>query len=242
MAMKFNGVRVAAIKRSIHIAADLQSTHPEIAHKYLHGMTCEEIADDLSLSENYNTSIAVAKCAVSLALRGYDEDKRDHSFAGLLSESELSKERQNKIKIGRARGHNTQQNRQVGIYNIPKEKRTLYGRRGGEKTLREGTGIFSLSEEKRKEIRKKRSKASVKARGDMPFIERNGTKLGELEYLFDLSQNQQFQHQSGRARGLPNLSLIAESLNENYHNNEPVRSKRTVASTLYKIRRGITTI
>ncbi|MBU0907660.1 MAG: hypothetical protein KKD18_01975 [Nanoarchaeota archaeon] len=229
--------RVAAIKISIEIAVRLQTEHPEIARKYLGGMTQGEIVDELGLDQAYKTTRETAKCAVSLALRGYEADHGDPPIEALLSESDRGRERIAKQKLGRSRGISTQKDKKIGVFGQTDEERANFGRKGGDKTFREGTGIFSLSEERKRQIQLNRSRAGVISRGCVPFVEREGPRLGEIEYALELTSNPEFQHEGGPSRGMPNYAVIAKELNTRYHQGKPIRSKGDICKAVYRERR-----
>ena len=73
--------------------------------------------------------------------------------------------------------------------------------------------------------------AMLEGRGRTPWSEE------EKKYITELTQNPQYQHQTGSQTGRPNYELIALELNIQFHDCEEVRYANSVASLVRDTRR-----
>jgi len=235
--------QIAAIKRSVLVGQKLQLTHPEILDMYRNGETLEEIANDLDIVSTHNVSKRIAITSVSHALRGYDGFFEGESYSGLADKSELDRlayERQiGTLRDNQKKSDETRKRKCVGIYGLTKDQLSSQGRKGGKKGGRtvadRKIGIHALTYEQRQQI----GYNIAISQGKLPWIKReenpNYTKFGELEFGYGLTQLLKYQYQTGRNKGRPHWKLIAERINEIYHDNECIRTPEAVRTTINKV-------
>ncbi|MBW2965567.1 hypothetical protein KY342_00520, partial [Candidatus Woesearchaeota archaeon] len=110
----------------------------------------------------------------------------------------------------------------VGIGGMTTEQRKKIGKKSGLQHVRNGTGWFGMSEEEIKEARKK----AVIALGYKPWTEE------ELKTVYLLSQDSSYQ------RGTQaNLALIADKVNDTFHDGGKIRTNKAISNALsrYKV-------
>jgi hypothetical protein len=148
--------------------------------------------------------------------------KNRHGICGLSTEQrraigKISGKKSGKIAYEQKRG----------VHALTHDQRVangkLFGSKAGRKAYELGVGIHSLDSEGKRVA----SKLAVIAQGKTPWKERETTesycRLSEHEYAYMLSQNNQYQYQSGRWAKKPNMALIAKELNRIYHEDQPIR-------------------
>ena len=194
----------AAIKRSIDFGRILVEEHPEIADLYKRGNTQEKIAEMLDLKSKYGHSNSVTRVGVLKALSGYEGGFGLSEYEGLIPDSE--------------------ERSQLALEHMVEF---------GFKTLREKTGVFGRTSEKRTEDAIK----SVVSRGQTPW-KKQGDHLGneiycaidELDYAHHLAQQPEFQEKGKMKRN--KVKQIANELNKSYHQGELVRTPDTITTML----------
>ncbi|MBI2449713.1 hypothetical protein HYV49_05450 [Candidatus Pacearchaeota archaeon] len=126
----------------------------------------------------------------------------------------------------------------IGIFAQTIEDKKEIGYRSGLQLYRDKKGIFALTVEEKKKIGLK----TVLKKGQTPWIEREETetytRLSEKEFAYRLSRSSLCQYSGGRA-GKPNAQLIADSLNELYHQGRNVRTSVSVHNILKLYRRSV---
>ncbi len=85
--------------------------------------------------------------------------------------------------------------------------------------------------QKRQEMYGAPIEALIRGRGQIPWPNE------EREYLLDLINNVEYQHQSGHQAGHPDFSKIAPELNTKYHQGENVRTPKSVRNYTTDLRR-----
>ena len=201
----------AAIKRSIDFGRILVEEHPEIADLYKRGNTQEKIAEMLDLKSKYGHSNSVTRVGVIKALSGYEGGFGLSEYEGLIPDSE--------------------ERSQLALEHMVEF---------GFKTLREKTGVFGRTSEKRTEDAIK----SVVSRGQTPW-KKQGDHLGneiycaidELDYAHHLAQQPEFQEKGKMKRN--KVKQIANELNKSYHQGELVRTSGKVIDLLSRIRESL---
>ena len=182
-------------------------------------MTHLEIAIEIGLySEDGNVTRRVAEETIYYVLHGHDHGYGIRAYPGLIQQSELRK--------------------------IDSIRRKEYGRKGGSagaKTqIRQRKGIHGLSHEQKSEAGKKGAKLGLKAQGKTPYVkaEDQGYWFDEIEAAYLLSIHPSYQFQHGINKGKPNYREIAQILNEVYHSNRPIRTRKSLAASLFYYRRS----
>lgn len=111
----------------------------------------------------------------------------------------------------------------------------LGGEKSGRQHFERGTGMFGLSEEKRRESARAGGAASHAAMGHIPWFPANqeNEDMSELDFCFHLASLDTFQHKKGKNRGTVDNQAIADELNRVFHANKPIRTASQV-----RVRRG----
>ena len=201
----------SAIKRGIDFGRILVEEHPEIADFYREGISQEKIAEMLDLKSKYGNSNSVTRTGVIKSLSGHEGGFGSSEFEGLIPDSE----ERSRLSLE----HKVEQ---------------------GFKTLREKTGVFGRTSEKRTEDAIK----SVISRGQTPW-KKQGDHLGneiycaidELDYAHHLAQQPEFQENGKMKRN--KVKQIAIELNKLYHQGESIRTSRKVIDLLGRIRESL---
>lgn len=162
--------QIAAIRKSVEIALQIKSDHPEIAILYRTGSTLPELAQQYIHEEDVFSS-AVAELAIRYAIRGFHGGFGLKEFSGLITDrSELEKI----CEMHRKQGGHTAHITKVGVHGMTTEKKREICRKlqenqqgifdpanidkkreGGRKTgkiygiksYQEGKGIFAQTRE-----------------------------------------------------------------------------------------------
>ncbi|MBT3813936.1 hypothetical protein HOE37_03300 [Candidatus Woesearchaeota archaeon] len=100
---------------------------------------------------------------------------------------------------------------------------------GGLSTLENETGIFSEEFQTNGVAEAGRESARVQGK--------NVWSDDEIKDAFEYTRMSEFRYQSGTNAGKPNLAMIAEKLNEDYHNAEEVRTGKKVEKKLVDYRK-----
>jgi hypothetical protein len=119
----------------------------------------------------------------------------------------------------------------VGLFSLSEERkqevRSKAGKIGGQVSYSKGKGFFSLSEEEKRRNSSKGGKAAAVSQGHVPFED------DEKELVLELSQLLEYQKGS-RIR----TTKIAELLNQRLHNGENIRNERSITNLLFKLRKA----
>jgi len=245
--------QITAIKHSLRIGVLLVNEHPEIANMYREGLTHPEIAEKLNVKVNYGArSDKVAKDSIYRAITGHAGGFDLDAYDGLIQDvDEL-------VRLGYEHNikHGSKVTELgLGIHGLTLEQRSEYGRKsaelglgihgtnpetgeryvveggriGGRKLSELGLGIHSLTEEERREVRRK----GALAKGLTPW------EGEETESAYSLSLESEYQHQKGRQKGRSDNKKIAERLNEDYHGGGGIRNAESVSDKLYKYRKTL---
>ncbi len=238
------GKQISAIRNAIRLGKILQRNHPEI--KDLYGPhTHSEIVRILKIDTLYCVPNSVAITAIWHAIRGHKGGFRVVSYSGLLSlvEAEnISREHWVKQGIERSaeqfikgtglRGRTFEENSKAGKKGYKKglegksnDELREYGRRGYI------SGLSKMTFEQRSKARCK----GAKARGETLW------SIKEIETLYQLSQEAEYQYSKGANTGKPNKKLIASELNNMYHDGKNIRWQESVSSRLKRYRASLKT-
>lgn len=228
---KLTRKQIVAIRKSLELATQLQRDFPEIADDFRNGVYTSEIVSKYNLIQRYGVSREVAQGAVYRALRGYKGGFGLDSYNGLINEGELEKlSKEHQSRSGSYFGPITYEKR-LGIFSIPEEEMKdickKAGKIGGKKIVELRLGIHGRTLEQMSED----GKTAVIARGQVPWEHNEG------EYAYNLSQRSAYRIQKGPGKGKINTKLIAEEINEFYHNGNPVRSRVSIKKYLAKLRK-----
>jgi hypothetical protein len=243
--MPFSHERQAAIKRSISLGRQLNQDHPELLTMYRSGSTLNQISEKLELCAVYNVTPEVARGAVSHALRGHKGQNNLPAYAGLASPEELDRLTAEHKLQGFLRAdlpkhmdsaQATARSRGVAIYGIPKERLRKLGRAGGgisgKHNLDRKIGIFSLKGEELSEV----SRMGVIASGKTPWMQGDLNRPSELDFALMLSEMLEYRHQGDKSEGRPNWRLIAETVNQGYHQGRGIRTVGAVIAACHKMK------
>ncbi|MCK5613680.1 hypothetical protein KAR91_68075 [Candidatus Pacearchaeota archaeon] len=141
---------VAAIKLVLEVGAKIAELYPEIQNLYRDGITCEQIALNYNISNQYNLTDEIARNAVN------------HAIRILISSEEREEIFQRFSRIHGVKGGERSLELGVGIHNMSDEDRLKASQKGGaiagKKTYEMRTGIHGLSPEERKHIASKAGK------------------------------------------------------------------------------------
>jgi len=135
---------------------------------------------------------------------------------------------------------------------IPKETERLklaeiHNRENGERLHKKGKGIFNMSAEEVKKVRKKLDRLAAvmmqKRHGYKPWVRRRkvGQRIvpSEVQYAYRLSQQIRYQHKDGSTKGDPLWAKITEALNDRYHRGAKIRTATAVKNKVYKYKRKL---
>ena len=209
-----------AIRMSKELGLKLKERFPEIAYAYRKGSTLREIVDEYGIAQQYNIPLRVAIGAVSLAIRGHAGGFGIPPYRGLINdESELEAL--------------CNEHRNKPLRSNHPDDLSKYGRKGGKISGNQNKGsgkiICGMTG---KELREAGVKSAI-SRGFVPWIRR--IKAGryyipsEIYYTYQLSQDPEYW--SGTKT---NNQMIANEINQIYHNGVPVRSGESVKVALQR--------
>ena len=104
-------------------------------------------------------------------------------------------------------------------------------RRKAKREMDEGTGLFAMTTEERSAAGKKGTLAAIRARGKVPWRQREGSQLSEVEVLYDISlESGSYRVVNGRT--LYNWGIMARRLNQREHKDKRVRTVDSVKIAL----------
>lgn len=219
-----------AIKLQIIVGRQLQIDLPEIANDYREGRFLREIASRYEIPSRYGLTMAIAKGAISKAIRGHNGGFNIPPYNGLINSDELEKlceEHVAKgISIGGYRAGNKLYEQRLGIHGRSIEQHRRDGRKGGSELYKKRKGIHGRTLQERSEYNRRAGIQATIARGFTPY------SASEIEYTFDLLQNPKY-----NIGDQSNNVLIARELNARFHNNRPVRNNRTIRYIISKLRK-----
>mgnify|MGYP001576218157 FL=1 len=199
--------QIAAMRRSIELGLQLQIDMPEIADDYRNGTSAEEIVNRYGIIKRYSSqpgeiTMEIAKKSVYYELKGHDGGFGVPAYKGLIPD-----EKERKRISGEHRP----------ITSNDTEVRREFHAAGGRKTLELKVGIHGRTPEQRRNDHLK----IIDAKGEVSWD-------NQIEIAYTLSQNPEYQFQSGPYKGRVNTRLIAKKLN---------RTTSSVKSALYRFRK-----
>ena len=218
--------QITAIRSAISLGKQLQLEIPQIADDYRDGLYTSKIARKYNLPLMYGVNEKVAISAIGYAIRGNNGIYNTEPYQGFIKDSDeleiLYKQHLTK------NGLETYE-QGLGIYALTPEQRIEYnkqaGLKGGAKAYQQGKGIYALTPEQKREYGRK----GVISRGQTPWAEESiDEKVSEIERAYNLFQLPEY-----------TISLIAKKLNEEYHNNTRVRTRKSVEGALRKYRKKV---
>ena len=242
--------QIAAIKRDLQLGRTLQIEHPEIADKYRNGQFIHLIAEEINIQKEYETSYDSAVNSARNALVGHRGGFGAESYQGLLSlEESASLGKEHNRAAGLARYEE-----KSGVHGrTPKEMSEdgreggkIGGKIGGKNAYENGRGIFSWTEEQKKEVGQKTydepkgihtqtekeqrdaSMAGVIARG---FKHRSND---EKRDAYELSLLPEYKKGS-----LTNREKVARALNIKWHKGENVRTVEAVNHMIKDVKKSL---
>ena len=222
--------QLSAIRRSIKRGREIQLNIPEVAEDYsLREMSLSEIVRFRGIIETYRDTEEVAITSVFYAIHGHNGLNGTPPYKGLIADpSELERIR---FKHWINLGYNMHE-QGVGIHARTSEEHSEDGHSGGiisgPINYVNGVGIHALTHEQRQE----HGIQSAISRGYVPWARAVNGTVSEKERSYDLSRLPQYQRGSKADN-----RLIAETLNEEYHNGAPVRDSNKVHSVLSRMRK-----
>lgn len=235
----YDPVQITAMIRSINLGRTLQTEiGQELEQFYRSGRSLSEAVKEFELESKYGVTFDVARIAVQRALSGHTSDSLGvETYVGLISDN-AERERL-------AREHNTEQGRKKyenseGIHRLSSEEKrnaglkggSIGGLKGGRITYELKKGIHGRSQEQRVKDAHTAGpiggKASALARGFVPWTNE------EIKTAYELGNQPEYQHNQGSSRpGLPVNAKIALQLNTMYHQGNPIRNAKAVATKRY---------
>lgn len=217
--------QIVAIKVCWAVAEKLQRDLPGIAEMYRSGMSRTRIEDSLRIGAVYGLSPELAQTAITVAIAGHKEGYGFDQLTGLIDDpDELRRigEEHNSIS-GVDQGMKTLREG-TGLFSLTTEERQEHGR----KVYREGKGLAALLPEQRVSIGKK----SAMSRGQTPWVEASVDRISEKERLFEL-----YQARVDTARApISILEQIRVLINQEYHGGREARSISSIKHVLNKIK------
>jgi len=217
---EFTRSRILAIGLAKKTGRRIAADYPEIARDYRSGLTQEEIVEKYQLSQRYGLTSNVAVSAVSNALKD------------LIPEEELDVLSSAHSRIGSIHRANLTYERGTGIFSQTTEDMRRNGRKAGKKCYREGLGVFSLSEQELSDAGKKgaqtlldegkgihaQTKAEKRKASRLGLLAQGKKPLSdeEKEAFFQLCEDVNYQHHSGRHYRRPDYQKISTELKRTF--------------------------
>ncbi|MBS3086958.1 hypothetical protein J4422_04645 [Candidatus Pacearchaeota archaeon] len=196
-----------AIRKSIELGLILQRDLPEIAEDARNGKTRSWIVDNYDIVNRYS-QFTEGHLTAGVAKQGVYYAENGHEGGFGIPPYKGLIDREEKKRIS-------------GKYLVE------FHRRAGNRSLELKVGVHGrTTEQRREDIRK-----SIFAKGETPWEQK------EIEDARSFSQSPEYYFQEGPYMGRINIGLIAEKLNEKYHSGESIRTKNSVISILYKLRK-----
>ena len=259
--------QISAIRRTIRLGFTLQHDYPEVAELYKQGSTQREIVEILGLQLKYDVSRRIIENAVGRALVGHSEGFDVKSYEGLLPPEEREKlarahRQECGIKSGAlygALGGKKLYEEGRGVHAFTREERKVVGRRGGNKLYTNRKGAHSMTSEELSDAGRRGGNISglknyqekvgihgrtseqmnqdslkgVVSRGCIPWSK------DEAEYAYSLSQTSQYQCNNGANKGKSNNKKIAETLNNELHDGQLIRTPKSIEAKLFRYRESL---
>lgn len=218
--------QIASIRLSKEKGRQIALDLPQIAEYYRNKMSLQEIAEKYNIAARYNITEGISVSAVYYALSGNRGEFGVATYDGLITDpSELRKiGLEHKANSG-VRGYIYG----LGIHALTSEERRENGRMGGQETYESKSGLHGLTHEEKMKAGHKGGLKSTVLRGQVPWIEEKINGLSEKDYVHKLSQLPEYQRGSK-----VNRALIARAVNERYHDNNPVRTRKSIQKSRLK--------
>jgi hypothetical protein len=232
--------QVGAIRLAAEIGNDIRKNYPEIAEEYRSGLTAPKLVAQYGFNYRYGVSLQMASYAVRNAIRGYCGHYYN-PYRGLIED----KSERESLAIA----HNRQTGMELfeqkrGIHALTYEQKAEAGRKGGlirgPLSYKLRIGCHALPPEVLREHcrriaplgGKAGGKASVTARGLVPYMPATPGRVAEIEYAFRLAADPLY---LGPVRA--NFKKIAEKVNEVFHAGNPHYTRTTLKIALQSYRR-----
>ncbi len=196
------------------IGKQIKEELPGIAEAYRQGSIQEEIVREFNICNRYNTSLSIAKSAVATAIRGFPGNRQTEPYVGLIKDPE---ERAQIAKEHVANGMTLEQRVELG--RRMRESRSLDSlKKTGQESYNNRVGIHALTSNEKADA----ARLSCISQGKTPW------EPAESRFAYLASQLPEYQISSSKA----NSTLIAQELNELFHEGKEVRSGNTVSRKL----------
>jgi hypothetical protein len=243
---KFQASQIMAVKAALELAKVLQKDLPQIAQSYTNLVHRRDIVLKYAIGERYGVSDYIAKQAVLYAIRGY-EGNLVESFRGLIDDKFVLEElcfqhRSISTRNTNARGVGfmklnsverrkvwdksdaTQRRNGTGLYGLTTEQRKILGKKATKTNRENGTGFYGFTKEEQSD----NGKRGALAQGSVLFTR------DELTAIANYHSSEDFFYTEGNHIGQPNLSLITDQINIEFHSGKNVRSVQSISTAMRK--------